>query len=110
MGFTTDPSETPCVRCSNGFERLAHSGAYVAKSEADWVASDAKDTRAPRTTALESGLVWLRQPSIGMTRRATECLDIGGKARFTPLACIFPVSIPFEAALRASSERGDFFR
>lgn len=42
MGFTTDYTETQCVRYPNGFVRFAHSGAYVAKFEADWVEPDAQ--------------------------------------------------------------------
>jgi thiol-activated cytolysin len=41
MGFTTDYTETQCVKYPNGFVKLAHSGVYVAKFEADWVEPDA---------------------------------------------------------------------
>jgi thiol-activated cytolysin len=41
MGNTTDYTETESVRYNNGFVRLAHAGAYVAKFEVNWVEPDA---------------------------------------------------------------------
>jgi thiol-activated cytolysin len=40
MGFTTDYTDTQCVRYPNGYVRWQHSGAYVAKFEVDWVEPD----------------------------------------------------------------------
>ncbi len=42
MGFTTDYTDTECVKYPNGFVKLQHSGAYVAKFEVDWVEPDAQ--------------------------------------------------------------------
>ena len=41
MGFTTDYTETQCVKYPNGFVKFAHAGVYVAKFEVDWVEPDA---------------------------------------------------------------------
>jgi thiol-activated cytolysin len=40
MGFTTDYVENECVRYNNGFVRLVHDGAYVAKFQVTWVEPD----------------------------------------------------------------------
>lgn len=40
MGYTTDYTETQCVRYPNGFVKFQHAGWYVAKFEADWVEPD----------------------------------------------------------------------
>jgi thiol-activated cytolysin len=40
MGFTTDYTETECVRYNNGFVRFHHAGAYVARFHASWVEPD----------------------------------------------------------------------
>ena len=40
MGFTTDYTETQAVRYPNGFVRMQHSGAYVARFEVTWTEAD----------------------------------------------------------------------
>lgn len=40
MGFTTDYTETQCIRYPNAFVRFRHAGAYVAKFQIDWVEAD----------------------------------------------------------------------
>ena len=40
MGFTTDYTETQCVRYPNAFVKFAHAGAYVAKFQVVWVEAD----------------------------------------------------------------------
>ena len=42
MGFTTDYTETQCVRYPNAFVKFAHAGAYVAKFQVTWVEADAQ--------------------------------------------------------------------
>jgi thiol-activated cytolysin len=42
MGFTTDYTETQCVRYPNAFVKFAHSGAYVAKFQVTWAEADAQ--------------------------------------------------------------------
>ena len=42
MGFTTDYTETQCVRYPNAFVKFAHAGAYVAKFQVTWVDADAQ--------------------------------------------------------------------
>ena len=42
MGFTTDYTDTECVKYPNGFVKLQHSGAYVARFEVDWVEPDSQ--------------------------------------------------------------------
>jgi len=42
MGFSTDYTETSSVTYPNGFVRLRHSGAYVAKFQVTWEEPDAK--------------------------------------------------------------------
>ncbi len=41
MGNSTDYTETECIRYNNGFVRLVHAGAYVAKFEVNWMEPDA---------------------------------------------------------------------
>jgi thiol-activated cytolysin len=41
MGFTTDYTETECVRYPNAFIKFQHAGAYVAKFKVTWVEPDA---------------------------------------------------------------------
>jgi thiol-activated cytolysin len=40
MGCTADYTETECVRYNNGFVKLVHAGAYVAKFEVTWAEPD----------------------------------------------------------------------
>ncbi len=40
MGFTTDYTETQCIRYPNAFVKFAHAGAYVAKFQVTWVEAD----------------------------------------------------------------------
>ncbi len=42
MGFTTDYTETQCVRYPNAFVKFAHAGAYVAKFQVTWADADAQ--------------------------------------------------------------------
>jgi thiol-activated cytolysin len=42
MGFTTDYTETQCVRYPNAFVKFAHAGAYVAKFQVTWVEADSQ--------------------------------------------------------------------
>jgi thiol-activated cytolysin len=42
MGFTTDYTDTSCVKYNNGFVKLAHAGAYVAKFQVSWTEPDAQ--------------------------------------------------------------------
>lgn len=51
MGFTTDYTETESVRYPNGFIRLRHSGAYVARFEVTWEEPDASGNQAARSWA-----------------------------------------------------------
>jgi thiol-activated cytolysin len=44
MGFTTDYTETECVRYPNAFVKVAHAGAYVAKFKVTWVEPDSYGT------------------------------------------------------------------
>jgi thiol-activated cytolysin len=41
LGNSTDYTETECIRYNNGFVRVAHAGAYVAKFQVTWVEPDA---------------------------------------------------------------------
>ena len=42
MGFTTDYTETQCVRYPNAFVKFAHAGAYVARFQVTWAEADAQ--------------------------------------------------------------------
>jgi thiol-activated cytolysin len=44
MGFTTDYTETECVRYPNAFVKVAHAGGYVAKFKVTWVEPDSYGT------------------------------------------------------------------
>ncbi len=41
LGNSADYTETECIRYNNGFVRVAHAGAYVAKFQVTWVEPDA---------------------------------------------------------------------
>lgn len=41
MGFTTDYTDTECVKYPNGYVKFQHAGVYIAKFEVDWVEPDA---------------------------------------------------------------------
>ena len=40
MGFSTDYTETQCIRYPNGFVKFRHSGGYLAKAEVSWMEAD----------------------------------------------------------------------
>ena len=42
MGFTTDYTETQCVRYPNAFVKFTHAGAYVARFQVTWAEADAE--------------------------------------------------------------------
>ncbi len=71
MGFTTDYTDTECVKYPNGFVKFQHSGAYVAKFEADWVEPDSYGNYS-QNRIWESG-----QKTVGYTHQ----VDLPGDAQ-----------------------------
>ena len=71
MGFTTDYTETSSVTYPNGFVRVKHDGAYVAKFEVTWEEADAQGNyrAAPPWTSGEK------------TAGYTHQIDLPGDAR-----------------------------
>jgi thiol-activated cytolysin len=69
MLFTTDYTETESVEHLNGFIKLRHSGAYVARFTVNWLEPDANGTLVPKSW--ESG-----QQTAGYTKT----LDLPGDA------------------------------
>ncbi|HEV2099259.1 MAG TPA: thiol-activated cytolysin family protein [Stellaceae bacterium] len=71
MGFTTDYTETECVRYPNAFVKFAHSGAYVAKFQVTWAEADAQGNYT-RSMDWESG-----NQTVGYTHQ----VDLPGDAQ-----------------------------
>jgi len=70
MGFTTQYTQTECVRYPNGFVRLKHDGAYVARFTVSWEEADHNGEYGPHSWS--SGEV---------TADYTHQVDLPGDAR-----------------------------
>jgi thiol-activated cytolysin len=70
MGFTTEYTETVCKRYPNGFVRLEHRGAYVARFRVGWEVPEAPVGQ--REQSWESG---------DKTAGYTQQIDLPGDAR-----------------------------
>ena len=71
MGFTTDYTETQCVRYPNAFVKFAHAGAYVAKFQVTWVEADGQGNYT-QNKGWESG---------NQTAGYTQQVDLPGDAQ-----------------------------